>query len=598
MKKYIEKLPNTIRCPECFTIPFLSLIQNQNSIMLEYSCPNSHNGQISICEFDKLKNENFSKKNVNCFSCINHSSLGNIWFCKGCLKYFCLDHSYLHAFHNNIDIVNFDSLCSFHNQKLIFFCESCNYNICEKCKNDHYRHNIININEKLFSEDETNKFELNLKKAEDYLNNFEKIFIDIKNHYEEYKNLISNEIKLCKDLFDLYKKNIKVQKISYQMIENIKKIINFKDIVNKELDLDFFLEAILNKNKYSILESTFKNHKIKRSKSLIPNLPGCFLNSNQKKQNINKKYNINKLNKIYELQNINCPVNQLILLNDGRLASCSKDGLIKIYSKDSLDLIDILIDIHNQESVTSIYQLKNNKIVSTGEDKLIKIINLLPNNEFEIEQTLIGHKDKINQCIELSNNRLISCGDDGRIIIWDNNNNIYQSRIIIQDDKKISSIVEMEKYNCIFFLKEYGENKKKVFCLDLEQYIIFQPEFFPLIYANSLFFLDKTTIIFPPKSYLPLKMINFQEYDMKSQESGTTSTFFIKLNDGTFLSDGKKILEQWYYNGVELKTLGKIDLNFYTKINSMVQLPNGDLVISGMKKYKSGVDVFSFDNFI
>ena len=288
----------------------------------------------------------------------------------------------------------------------------------------------------------------------------------------------------------------------------------------------------------------------------------------------------------------------MILLNDGRLASCSKDGLIKIYSKDSLDYIDILIDIHNQESVTSIYQLKNNKIVSTGEDKLIKIIKLLPNNEFEIEQTLIGHKDKINQCIELSNNRLISCGDDGRIIIWDNNNNIYQSRIIIQDDKKISSIVEMEKYNCIFFLKEYGENKKKVFCLDLEQYITFQPEFFPLIYANSLFFLDKTTIIFPPKSYLPLKMINFQEYDMKSQESGTTSTFFIKLNDGTFLSDGKKILEQWYYNGVELKTLGKIDLNFYTKINSMVQLPNGDLVVSGMKKYRSGVDVFSFDNFI
>jgi len=596
MKKYMNQLQNTIRCPECFTIPFLSIIEDQKKIMLEYSCSNNHNGQIQICDYKKLQNESLSKKNVNCFSCIQ-KGLGSIWFCKGCLKYFCLDHSYLHAFHNNIDMNNFDSLCSFHNKINIFFCENCNVSICEKCKIEHNNHKLININNEKFSENEINNYENEILKAELYLKSFEVIFIDIKKKYEEYKKLINNEITLCKDLLELYKKNQNQNKLSYQMIKNIKTIFNFKEIINAEVDQDLFLEGILNKNEFSILKTSKKFYKIKRSKSSIPNIPGCFLNKNQKTKKINILYNLNKLSKIYEL-NLPNTINKLLLLNDGRLVSCSKDGLIRIHKKDYLDTFDLLIDIHNQKSITSICQLKNGKIVSSSEDNIIQIIKLLPNNNFDLEQTLKGHKDKINQIIELSNDRLASCGDDGRIIIWYNNNNIYQSRIIIQDDRKINAIVELEKYNCIVFLKEYGEKMKKVFCLDLEQYIIFQPEFFPLIYSNSLFLLDNHTIIFPPKSYLPLKIIDFQEYNMKSIEKGNTSSFFIKLNDGTYLSDGKKILEQWSYDGNELKSIGKIDLSNFIQVYSMVQLKNGNLIISGMKKYHSGVDVYTFDNFI
>ena len=171
MKKYIQKLQNTIRCPECFTIPFLSIIEDQKKIMLEYSCSNNHNGQIQICDYKKLQNESLSKKNVNCFSCIQ-KGLGSIWFCKGCLKYFCLDHSYLHAFHNNIDINNFDSLCSFHNKINILFCENCNVSICEKYKIEHNNHKLININNEKFSENEINNYENEILKAELYLKSF------------------------------------------------------------------------------------------------------------------------------------------------------------------------------------------------------------------------------------------------------------------------------------------------------------------------------------------------------------------------------------------------------------------------------------------
>ena len=571
MKKYIQQLQNTIRCPECFTIPFLSILEDQKKIMLEYSCSNSHNGQIQICDYKKLQNETLSKKNVNCFSCIQ-KGLGSIWFCKGCLKYFCLDHSYLHAFHNNIDI-------------------------CDKCKNEHNNHNLIKLNENIFSENEIKNYENEILKAEGYLKSFEEVFIDIKKKYEEYKKLISSEITLCKNLLELYKKNQSLNKLSYQMVKNIKTIFNFKEIINAEVDQDLFIEAISNKNEFSLLQTSKKRYKIKRSKSSIPNIPGCFLNKNQSTKKINRLYNLNKLTKIYEL-NFPNTINKLLLLNDGRLVSCSKDGLIRIHKKDYLDTIDLLLDIHNQKSITSICQLRNGRIVSSSEDNIIQIIKLLPNNDFDLEQTLKGHRDKINQIIELSNNRLASCGDDGRIIIWYNNNNTYQSRMIIQVDRKINTIIELEKYNCIVFLKEYAEKMKKVFCLDLEQYVIFQPEFFPLIYSNSLFLLDNNTIIFPPKSYLPLKIIDFQEFNMKSTEGGNTSSFFIKLNDGTYLSDGKKILEQWSYDGYELKSIGKIDLSNFNQVYSMVQLENGNLIISGMKKYHSGVDVYTFDNFI
>ena len=52
-------------------------------------------------------------------------------------------------------------------------------------------------------------------------------------------------------------------------------------------------------------------------------------------------------------------------------------------------------------------------------DKTIKVIKLIGEDEYEIEQTLQGHKSYVCRVIEIKENELISMSYDKTLKIWE-----------------------------------------------------------------------------------------------------------------------------------------------------------------------------------
>ena len=132
-------------------------------------------------------------------------------------------------------------------------------------------------------------------------------------------------------------------------------------------------------------------------------------------------------------QNNKESITYLSKLKDGRLSSCSSDGFLNIYKNNSFEL-QLSIKLHSNW-INSFTQLFNGKIMTCSGDKTIKIIKLINENKYQIEQTLIGHTEDVLKAIEIKKNELISISRDKLMKIWirnDKNNYINILNIIFQ----------------------------------------------------------------------------------------------------------------------------------------------------------------------
>ena len=133
-----------------------------------------------------------------------------------------------------------------------------------------------------------------------------------------------------------------------------------------------------------------------------------------------KEYNILEKKEIYieEVKTITSSscVHSLLLLKDGRVASCSDDKTIRIYNPSTDYHCDQVIDIH------SIIQLDDGTIVSCTWNRSI-IIGVYPIKD--------AHDDEINKLIPLPDNRIASCSRDNTIKIWKSNPPYSDKPIIV-----------------------------------------------------------------------------------------------------------------------------------------------------------------------
>ena len=112
-------------------------------------------------------------------------------------------------------------------------------------------------------------------------------------------------------------------------------------------------------------------------------------------------------------------VYSLLLLSDGRLASCSYDKTIKIYDIKNNYHCDITLEGHTH-SVNYISQLDNNKLISCSDDRSIKIWSITQSS-YQCDYTINNaHNGVIFKVISLTNNRIASCSYK-TIKIWNSN---------------------------------------------------------------------------------------------------------------------------------------------------------------------------------
>ena len=138
------------------------------------------------------------------------------------------------------------------------------------------------------------------------------------------------------------------------------------------------------------------------------------------KRQYNYKVNDLKINKKTLNDHTNY-VNNIIVLNDGRLCSCSSDQKMIIYNKN----YEIDLTIKDNCNIYYHSQLSNNDLISCCKDNTLKIYNLYNVNQYSLIQTLKSHEKPVLKVIEV-NDKLISCAFDKTVKIWEKDlSNIY-----------------------------------------------------------------------------------------------------------------------------------------------------------------------------
>ena len=278
---------NVIRCPICYLIPFISIENSNEQIILNLKCLKDKEIKKPI---NKLYHES-KKYQINSIKCKNCEEKDKLLYCTKCYGFYCEKelHSLNEGHNILIPIDKIDSQCreqSHNNYNFCSFCLTDNKNICSRCEQDgHEGHEIEKF--KFIKKQEIENYENLIKKWNENLSNistimtssleiFQKSFKQIKDKFSLLKENYELQIKLFQDIIKTYKLNEKQNTLNYQIIQNIKNIDLNKDEFNSNKILEI-------KNK---IDEQF-NELFKLKNKLVKN------NINEKKEEeiINKDIN-------------------------------------------------------------------------------------------------------------------------------------------------------------------------------------------------------------------------------------------------------------------------------------------------------------------
>ena len=193
---------------------------------------------------------------------------------------------------------------------------------------------------------------------------------------------------------------------------------------------------------------------------------------------------------IKEIKTINAcaSIYYLLLLQDGRVASCSWSPDVKIINLES-ETCELVLSDH-RDTVTHISQLPNGKLVSCSRDKSIKIWTIYKTS-YSLDHSIEdAHGDWILKIISLSHDRMATCSKDRRIKIWNTNTpyeckkilkghqNIVSSIIQLKDKEQLLSgsedrtlrVWDLESYQCVLIITHMYYTKKSL--LEIDHYIV------------------------------------------------------------------------------------------------------------------------------
>ena len=249
-KKISEK--DILRCPKCYLIPFISIDHSSKQPILQFKCLNNH-------EINKPLKELYSeskKYQINSIKCKNceEENISKLFYCIKCYGFYC--EKEIHSLKEGHDILipvsKIDSSCfekNHQNNNIIAYCKTHNKNICHFCKNEEHKNHETEELEYL-EENEIEIIKNNIKNIEDnynlfsnkvnsFISNLKQLIEEITIEFNLFKENNELEIKLSKDLINIYELKKKEFNLNYQIIQNVKNIT-----FNNNIKFDYNLNSI------------------------------------------------------------------------------------------------------------------------------------------------------------------------------------------------------------------------------------------------------------------------------------------------------------------------------------------------------------------
>ena len=239
-----KTISKEIICPECADSIRINIINYKIKL---FDCKNNH---LKYLNFEEFKNtQNIDESKIICGNCKEKNKLNSyknlFYICNYCKMNLC---SLCKSHHDEShDIVNYESknyICELHNEKYISYCKICTKNICSLCLEQHENHNI-ELYKAINKDEYLEKLKI-LRKSIDKMNDI------IQNIIIKF-NLVIKNIEIYYNICENIIINYNNKKRNYQIIENMKNILNneiigdIDTIIKNENDRCFKIKEIYNK---------------------------------------------------------------------------------------------------------------------------------------------------------------------------------------------------------------------------------------------------------------------------------------------------------------------------------------------------------------
>lgn len=236
-----------------------------------------------------------------------------------------------------------------------------------------------------------------------------------------------------------------------------------------------------------------------------------------------------KIKKVFNAHN--GPINNICILKDGRLASCSGDKTIKIFSLSSYQC-DIVITGHGYD-VLYISTLDNGNLISASRDRSIRIWGISEKNYkcLKILSDLSNYPWKV---LQLSNNRIGCCLNDGNLVIFDSTD--YKKLKVLQKHSSYAfSLIELKSKK---FLVTGGFEGKVIFWDN----VTYEPnhiiEEVKCCDSNSLIEIGEDKIVVGGNKVTVINSLRFEIEKIVDLDEGVLVHTMIELGDGSILCGG------------------------------------------------------------
>ncbi len=297
------------RCEICGLMSLIGIDYQNKKIYIEKKCENNHISKTEINTYLKLLNS-FEFK---CFNC--NKQKYDLYFWPQINKFYCNSCKPNNP-EKSINIKKFDSICQKSLIDYSCYCLKCEKNQCIYCICKHEKEKkffnscIINFNEIQF-------FKNNLSKAKELLKRIEKNSLKLFKHIHEdfklfeknineFKEKNDTLIRLCEKIIKCYENHVSTKNINYQVIHNVRNVLNFKLNLRSSTSIHEHIDIIKN---FLILENSKLNIELKVSKDSKLNNPH-FQNKNSKIKNNNNLNNKN-IDSLYLKHFLNNNINDI-----------------------------------------------------------------------------------------------------------------------------------------------------------------------------------------------------------------------------------------------------------------------------------------------